>query len=394
MNPAQIILKPDREKSLERRHPWLFSGAVEAVQGDPQSGDTVDIYASDKSFVAQAAYSPHSQIRARAWTWEPDASVDADFLRQRLEAAIAAREPYRQSSNALRLVHAESDGLPGLIVDQYANTLVVQFLSAGAELWKAEIADSLLAITECTSLYERSDAEVRNLEGLEPSEGWLRGEGPTEIEIEEHGLKFIVDIAGGHKTGFYLDQRLNRQRVRALAAGREVLDCFSYTGAMAANALQGGAASVTLVDDSAETLEMARRNLALNGLGADKAEFVDADVFGLLRTMRDSRRSFDMIILDPPKFAPTRSQAEQAARGYKDINLLAFKLLRPGGLLVTFSCSGGVDAALFAKIVAGAALDAGVQARILERLTQAPDHAVALNFPEGEYLKGLICRVG
>lgn len=394
MPDPQLILQPGREKSVLRRHPWIFSGAVAEVRGDPASGDTIEVLSSHGDWLANAAYSPHSQIRARIWNFDRAQAIDADFIRQRLEAAIRARDAYRQESNALRLMHAESDGLPGLIVDQYGDRLVAQFLSAGAERWKDTIADSLLAASGAQALYERSDAEVRTLEGLESVDGWMRRDGDTQLTVEENGLKFTVDLAGGHKTGFYLDQRRNRLRVRQLAAGRDVLDCFAYTGGFALNALAGDAESVTLVEESAGALAQAEGNAALNGLPADKMELIEADVFSQLRTFRDGRRDFDMIILDPPKFAPTRSQVERAARGYKDINLLAFKLLRPGGLLVTFSCSGGVDAGLFQKIVAGAALDAGVDARILERMSQAPDHPVALEFPEGEYLKGLVCRVG
>jgi len=393
-NP-RLILQPERERSLLRRHPWVFSGAIAESQGEPGMGATIDVLANTGEFLARAAYSPHSQIRARAWSFDPEEIVDADFLRRRLERAIASRAPYRTQTDALRLVHAESDGLPGLIVDQYGDTLVVQFLSAGPELWRETLIDLLLELTGLTTIYERSDADVRSLEGLEPRTGVQRGTlAQTTIQITEHEMAFKVDIATGHKTGFYLDQRGNRLRVRELAAGRELLDAFSYTGGFAANALRGEAAKVTLIDDSAEALALARENLALNGLAAEKAEFLDGDVFKLLRLFRDQGRSFDMVVLDPPKFAQTRAQAERAARGYKDINLLAFKLLRPGGLLATFSCSGGVEADLFQKIVAGAALDAGVDARILERLSQGPDHPVALNFPEGAYLKGLVCEVG
>ncbi len=394
MDTPQLTLKPSREKALLRRHPWIFSGAVARVEGDPPPGATVEVLSTHGDWLASAAYSPSSQIRARIWSFDPAQTVDAGFIRQRLEAAIRARDAYRQESNALRLVHAESDGLPGLVVDQYSDTLVAQFLSAGAEFWKDAIADEVLRITGGKQLYERSDAEVRSLEGLESVDGWLRGDGEPQLTVDENGLQFQVDLAGGHKTGFYLDQRRNRLRVRQLAAGREVLDCFAYTGGFAVNALVGEAAAVTLVEESAGALALAEGNAALNRLPAERMELIEADVFSQLRSFRDERRSFDMIILDPPKFAPTRAQVERAARGYKDINLLAFKLLRPGGLLVTFSCSGGVDAALFQKIVAGAALDAGVDARILDRMSQAPDHPVGLHFPEGEYLKGLVCQVG
>lgn len=391
----QLTLKPGRERSLERRHPWVFSGAVAKVVGDPAPGATVAVLSANGEFLAQAAYSPKSQIQARVWTWEREERVDVDFFRRRLERAIASRRGVETESDAYRVVHAESDGLPGIVVDKYADVLVLQLLSWGAEAWRETIADVLMELCKPTAIYERSDAEVRKLEGLDVREGILRGsDAQHAIRITEHGLQFQVDIASGHKTGFYLDQRANRLLLRQFAAGRDVLDCFSYTGGFAANSLRGGAKSVTLVEDSAEALELAKQNLTLNELLLEHASFVRGDAFQVLRRFRDEARQFDLIVLDPPKFAPTRAQAERAARGYKDINLLAFKLLRPGGLLVTFSCSGGVDAALFQKIVAGAALDAGVDARILRRLSQGADHPVALNFPEGEYLKGLVVEVG
>ncbi len=388
-----LILKPGREKSLLRRHPWVFSGAVQHVDDEPESGATVDALSSKGDFLARAAYSPHSQIRARAWTFE-DESVDADFFRKRIRAAIHSRNKLQVTgySNAWRLIYAESDGLPGLIVDRYDDVLVLQSLTAGSEFWKEIIADILLEETGLQTIYERSDADVRELEGLEPQTGLLRGANPQlPITIQEHGLQFNVNIQSGHKTGFYLDQRANRLKVRELAKDREVLDCFCYTGGFTVNALAGGATSVLSVDSSSDALALLRENVALNSLPVERSSALGADVFHHLRKFRDEGRAFDMIILDPPKFAPTAAQAEKAARGYKDINLLAFKLLRPGGILVTFSCSGGVDAALFQKIVAGAALDAGAQAQIVEHLSQAADHPVALNFPEATYLKGLVC---
>jgi 23S rRNA (cytosine1962-C5)-methyltransferase len=389
-----LLLKPGREKSLLRRHPWIFSGAVARLDGDPALGANVDVLGADGQFLARASYSPHSQIRARVWTFDPSEVVEAAFFRQRLERAVAARAGLITSAtNAVRLVHAESDGLPGLIVDRYADVLVAQFLSAGAEYWKETLANLLLEETGLSSLYERSDAEVRELEGLLPRLGFLRGSlNDPRIGITENDLKFTVNMESGHKTGFYLDQRLNRMRVRDLAEGRDVLDCFCYTGGFTVNALAGGAKSVLSVDSSAEALAACREHASLNDLPADRHTTLEGDVFHLLRKFRDEGRSFDLVILDPPKFAPTAAQAEKAARGYKDINLLGFKLLCPGGLLVTFSCSGGVDAALFQKIIASAALDAGVDAQIVEHLSQGSDHPVALNFPEGTYLKGLVCR--
>jgi 23S rRNA (cytosine1962-C5)-methyltransferase len=390
---AQLKLKPERERSLLRRHPWVFSGAVAGLRGAPEPGEMVEIVSATGEFLGQGAYSPHSQIRARVWTWQQNEVVDAAFIRTRLEQAIHSREVTLGDVPARRLVHAESDGLPGIVVDQYGDLLVLQCLAWGAEFWREAIADALMDLCEPASLYERSDVDVRELEGLPPRAGLLRGAELGASQIEEHGLKYAINIGAGHKTGFYLDQRDNRLRVQHLSAGREVLDCFAYTGGFALNALRGGASKVTLVEDSRDALALAGDNLRLNGLAEEKAEFVDGDAFQVLRLFRDQARKFDMVILDPPKFAATKMQAERAARGYKDINLLACKLLRPGGLLVTFSCSGGIDAALFQKIVAGAALDAGVDARILERYSQAADHPVALNFPEGEYLKGLLVEV-
>ena len=390
-----LTLKPGREKSLLRRHPWIFSGAIARVDGDPEPGATVDLLAAGGAFLARAAYSPSSQIRARVWTFDPAEAVDAAFFRKRIAAAIAGRAALHLTpgTDALRLIHAESDGLPGLIVDCYADVLVVQFLSAGVELRRDMIADILLDETGLASIYERSDADVRELEGLLPKVGPLRGAlPPAPFTILENDLKFMVNLESGHKTGFYLDQRENRLRVRGLSAGRDVLDCFCYSGGFTVNALAGEAKSVLSVDASAEALALCRQNVSINSLDVSRHCMLEGDVFQLLRKFRDEARSFDLIVLDPPKFAPTAAQAEKAARGYKDINLLAFKLLRSGGLLVTCSCSGGVDAALFQKIVASAALDAGVEAQILAHLEQAPDHPVALHFPEGAYLKGLVCR--
>jgi 23S rRNA (cytosine1962-C5)-methyltransferase len=388
-----IILKAGREKSLLRRHPWIFSGAIQQVNGDIAPGGTVDLLSSDRQFLAQAAYSPLSQIRARVWTFEEE-PVDTDFLRRRIRSSIQSREVWslRRDTDSYRLIYAESDNTPGLIVDRYGDVLILQSLTTGIEFWKETIADLLLAETGLTTIYERSDADVRELEGLVPQVGLLRGILPQlPVTIHENNLIFNVNFTAGHKTGFYLDQRRNRLRVRQLAKDKDVLDCFCYTGGFSVNALSGGAKSVLSVDSSSDALALCRENVSLNQLPAERHTTLEGDVFHLLRKFRDEGRSFDMIILDPPKFAPTAAQAEKAARGYKDINLFAFKLLRPGGLLVTFSCSGGVDAALFQKIIAGAALDAGVNAQIVESLSQAVDHPVALNFPEGAYLKGLVC---
>ena len=389
----KLILKPGREKSLKRRHPWVFSGAVAKVEGNPGPGETIDIRSVSGEFLAVAAYSPQSQIVARVWDWK-ERAIDRAFFSERVAFAVEERRAflYEEVTDAVRLVHGESDGLPGVIADRYGDVVVVQLLSAGANRWRQEIADALLDASGAVRAWERSDAEVRDLEGLPVVTGPLRGSrDPVQITITENELKFQVSLEHGHKTGFYLDQRENRRRVRELAAGRDVLDAFCYTGGFALNALKGGARSVVAIDSSAEALRLAGVNETLNGLGG--GEWVEGDVFQLLRKLRDGARNFDLIVLDPPKFAPTAAHAEKAARAYKDINLLAFKLLRPGGLLVTFSCSGGVSAELFQKIVAGAALDAGVDARIVERLGPGADHPIALNIPEGDYLKGLVCRV-
>jgi 23S rRNA (cytosine1962-C5)-methyltransferase len=386
-----IVLRKGREKSLKRRHPWIFSGAVEKESG--KAGETLQVRDSSGKTIALAAYSPKSQIRARVWTFDAEEAVDAAFFRGRIERALALREalPTAKQTNALRLINAESDGLPGLVVDRYADVLVAQFLAAGVERWRDTILDLLSEISGCEAIFERSDAEVRKLEGLETRVGFARGNrNASRCPILENGLNFRVDVEQGQKTGFFLDQRDNRQRVRALAAGREVLDGFCYTGGFSIAALAGGAKRVTAVESSKDAIQIAKENLAANPLDASKVEFLQADVFAFLRTLRDKNQKFGLIVLDPPKFAPIAAQVQKAARAYKDINLWALKLLAPGGLLATFSCSGGVSAELFQSIVAGAALDAGAEAKIIERFGAAPDHPVALEFPEGEYLKGLL----
>ena len=388
----QLMLKPGREKSLARRHPWIFSGGVARVQGDPQSGETVAVCAQGGRFLAWAAYSAASQIRARVWSWHEQEPVNANLLRARVQTALAARKQLIPG-DAMRLVHGESDGLPGVIADRYGDVVVLQFLSSGAERWRAELADSVRELTGCACMYERSDADVRELEGLPVRSGVLYGALPAAgVEIREHGLAYGIDVAHGHKTGFYLDQGDNRRRVGELARDRDVLNCFCYTGGFSLNALAGGANSVLSIDSSGPALEQAKDNLGRNHLDAARAEWLEADVFKELRHLRDQGRSFDLVVLDPPKFAPTAAFAEKASRGYKDINLLAFKLLRPAGLLATFSCSGGISADLFQKILAGAAQDAQVDASIVGHFNASADHPVLLSFPEGDYLKGLLIR--
>lgn len=386
-----IRLREGRERSLLRRHPWVFDSAVARGSADP--GETVRIEASDGRFLAWAAFSPASGIRARAWSFQESQRIDAGFFRERVVRALRARARLDIRSDGVRLVHGESDGLPGLVVDRYGDVLVAQFLSAGAERWKKVLADALLAETGLSQLYERSDASARKLEGLPEVAGWLRGEGPTERVITEHGWKFSLDIATGHKTGFYLDQRDSRHAfsgwVRGLAA-RRVLNCYCYTGGFTVAALAGGAEHVTSIDSSGPALERARANVALNGFDAGRTEWLDADVNESLRRFAEAGRTFDAIVLDPPKLAPSAAVAERAARAYKDINRLALGLLEPGGVLFTYSCSGGIPPELFHKIVASAGADAGVDGYIVQRMGGAPDHAMTLSFPEGEYLKGLV----
>ena len=385
-----VRLRDGKERSLLKRHPWVFAGSVDKGGGD--SGETVRVEAADGRFLAWGAVSARSQLRVRAWSFDEAERIDAAFFERRVAQAVAMRARLPIESDGVRLVHGEADGLPGLIVDRYADTLSAQFLSAGTERWKGVIADALLAATGCTRLYERSDSGVRGLEGLAASTGWLRGDGPTEVTIREHDWRLSLDVAEGHKTGFYLDQRDNRARfaqwVRRLGAQR-VLNCYCYTGGFTVAALAGGAAHVTSVDSSAPALARVDAHVAANGFDAARSTCADADVNAFLREQIKAGAQFDAIVLDPPKFAPSAAHADRAARAYKDINRLALKLLAPGGLLLTFSCSGGVGADLFHKIVAGAGIDAGVDGALLARLEAACDHPTTLFFPEGEYLKGL-----
>jgi 23S rRNA (cytosine1962-C5)-methyltransferase len=386
-----IRLRPGKERSLLRQHPWIFESAIGRGAADP--GETVRVESSEGQFLAWAAFSPSSKIRARVWSFDEQQRIDASFFIATCASAIRARDRFGIQSNGVRLIHGESDGLPGLIVDRYADTLVAQFTSSGVERWKDVIADALLAATGLTKLYERSDASSRALEGLPEATGWLRGDGEVELLLQEHSWQLAVNIAEGHKTGFYLDQRDSRKRFfdycQRLKFAR-VLNCYCYTGGFTVAGLQGGAAHVTSIDSSGPALAKAAANVALNGLAPERASFMDADVNASLRQFVEQGRTFDAIVLDPPKFAPTVAHAERAARAYKDINRLAFKILEPGGVLFTYSCSGGISADLFHKIVASAGCDAGVDGFIHERMGGAPDHPMTIHFPEGEYLKGLV----
>ena len=377
----------------------MFSGAVDKVNGNPKLGDTVEIVDSKGNFLAWGAYSPNSQIRARVWSFDENEKIDKDFFVRKLKRCLESRravgfEP--NGANAFRLANAENDFLPGCIIDYYAGYLSVQLLSAGWEIFRDILVECLMEIfPDCKGIIERSDSNVRIKEGLEPQVKILAGEIPQHtIEIEENGLKILVDLHSGHKTGYYLDQRNARKRIGELAKDKRVLNCFCYTGGFGLFAAKGGSKYVRQVDVSVAALELAKRNASLNGLESAEIEYAEADVFTYLRKCRDKGETFDLIILDPPKFAESTSQVEKAAKGYKDINLLAIKLLAPSGMLATFSCSGHISAELFKKIVADAAVDAKRQVQILENFSQAQDHPVLGSFPEGMYLKGLLLFSG
>jgi 23S rRNA (cytosine1962-C5)-methyltransferase len=391
-----IKLKKGRDKSFNRKHPWIFSGAIDSVKDINVNGETVHITSGDGKLLGYGSYSSQSQISVRVLSFNPEDKIDRDFVLQRIESAIQFRKEIinDESTNAYRIINAESDSLPGLVVDKYADYLVCQFLSAGAEFWKKEIIEILSNHFKPTGIFERSDVEVREKEGLKQSTGILFGKAPGGlIEIVENGNKFLVDIVHGHKTGFYLDQRDNRKLLQNFSSGSEILNCFSYTAGFSVYALKAGAGKVINVDSSAEALSLAEKNFALNEIDSSKYENTQDDVFKYLRKLRDTNKQFDVIVLDPPKFAESVSQIEKAARGYKDINLLALKLLKNNGVLFTFSCSGHIVPDLFNKIIADAAADAGREVHLLKYLTQSPDHTMLTSFPEGLYLKGVVCKV-
>lgn len=392
---ATVVLKAGRERSLKRRHPWIYSGAIARVDGDPASGATLRVQSESGEVLGFGAWSPKSQIRARMWSYDPAARIDAGFIGRRIAAAIHARRQLGllEPRGACRLVFSESDGLPGLIVDRYGDYLSCQFLSAGAEYWRDAMLDALVAELAPAGIHERSEASARRKEGLASARGVLRGEAPpARLEIEIAGLRQLVDIADGQKTGAYLDQRDNRRRVAAYAGKARVLDAFAYSGGFALACLQQGAREALLLDSSQSALAVASEQAALNGLDGS-CQFLERDVGAALRELGAAGERFDLIVLDPPKFVHSAEQVNSGSRAYKDVNRLAFGLLNPGGVLASFSCSGHVDALLFQKIVAGAAIDAGRDVQILERLSQPADHPAALHFPEGDYLKGLILRV-
>ncbi|MCB0166590.1 MAG: class I SAM-dependent rRNA methyltransferase [Anaerolineae bacterium] len=396
MITKQVILKKDREKSVLNKHPWLFSGAINRLEGNPESGDVVDVWNSKARFIARGIYNEKSQISVRLLTWNPNDPIDEEFWRRRVSRAVAGRLALKQdqSTNAYRLVYSDADGVPGFIADLYGTWLVVQFLSLAAEKNRKFILNTLLDLVEPQGIYERSDSDSREKEGLVPVTGPVWGEIPPDlIEIVENGLTFQVDIKLGHKTGFYLDQRENRMRASRYFAGKEVLNAFAYTGAFSVYAARAGATRVINIDSSERALQIAENNMLRNGFSGREDVYSAADVFDVLRAYREAGWKFDVIILDPPKFAHSKRNVEKASHGYKDINLLAMKLLKRGGILVTFSCSGVVSPDLFQKILFGASIDAGRTVQIIERLSQGADHPILLTCPESEYLKGLVCRV-
>ena len=394
----RIVLKPGKEKSLLRRHPWVYATAVARVEGRPASGATIEVRAADGRFLALAAYSPESAIRARAWTFDADATVDADLMSRRIRQAVARRAELAVESTAIRIVFGEADGVPGLVVDRYADQLVTQFQSAAVEPWRDVLLDALVQATGCTDIYDRSDGAGRAREGLAPIAGVLRGrDPPPTIEVVEHGLRFLVDVRRGHKTGYYIDQRDNRRLARDLARqmlsrsprGVRCLNCFCYTGGFSMALLAGGAEYVHSIDSSAEALRLGAEHGALNAFDSSRVRWEEADVFAALRALKAEGAQFDIIVLDPPKFAASHHHVDRAARAYKDISLNALRLLAPGGSLLTFSCSGAINVDLFQKIVAGAVIDAGVEAWMVARLGAGADHPLMMTVPESEYLKGL-----
>ncbi|GAA0286624.1 class I SAM-dependent methyltransferase [Psychrosphaera haliotis] len=390
-----IIIRNERVKAVTRKHPWIFSKGVKKVVDNPKLGETIDIKDEDGNWLATGSYSPHSQIRARIWSFNEGDTIDHDFFVARIERAKAIRADIIEKGQltGYRLLAAENDGLPGVTVDVFDTTIVIQLVSAGAEFQRDNIISALKQVFPDFTIYERSDADVRGKEGIKKTRGLIHGELPEDVIISENGIKAYVDVEQGHKTGFYLDQRDNRALLETYVKDKSVLNCFSYTGTFGLYALRGGATSVTQVDLSAEALAIAERNVELNGFDNSKVEYVRHDVFKLLRKYKEDGKKFDVIVMDPPKFAESKAQLTGACRGYKDINRIAMELLNPGGHLLTFSCSGLMETNLFQKVVADAALDANRDVFFKEKLNQAHDHIIASTYPEGFYLKGFVCQV-
>ena len=391
-----VHLHAGKEKSLRRLHPWVFSGAIARVKGTPQAGETVSVHSAEGDWLGYAAWSPQSQIRARIWSFNQGETINAAFFAKRIAAAKALRESLTISSNAYRLVAAEADELPGVTIDKYDNWLVCQLLSTGADYWREAIVAALRELFPECNIYERSDVDVRQKEGLAPLTQVLYSQDgsapPDTLWIKENGLQLGVDIKNGHKTGYYLDQRDSRLAIQKYVQGKRVLNAFSYTGGFGLYAAAAGAAEVVNLDVSAPALAQATVNHQHNNLSAEQLINRQEDVFEALRNFHQTGQRFDVIVLDPPKFVDSKANLTRACRGYKDINRLACMILKPGGTLFTFSCSGLLSGDLFQKVVADAALDAKRPLHIIDRLFQGADHPVRTNFPESLYLKGLVLR--
>ena len=395
-NLGLVKLKKGKESIIKFRHPWIFSGAIDKVENVEENGQLVLVSSSNNQPLAIGSYSFYSQIAVRIWSFDISSKVDKSLLLKRFNSALELRKNIinRSETNAFRVINSESDHIPGLIVDFYAGYYVIQFLSAGVEYFRKEIIEIISNQSDCIGIYERSDSDVRIKENLPLQTKLLFGDSiPEKVLIKENGICFGVDIQKGHKTGFYLDQRDNRLILKNFCKNKNILNCFCYTGGFSAYALTNGANYVVNIDSSAKALELANENHRLNFISDDMYENIEADVFKTLRTFREENRKFDIVILDPPKFADSAANIQKAARAYKDINLLSLQLLNHGGFLFTFSCSGHISRDLFNKIVNDAALDAGREIKFLSYLNQSKDHPILSSFPESYYLKGLLCYV-
>ncbi|WP_129716818.1 class I SAM-dependent rRNA methyltransferase [Pedobacter sp. SYP-B3415] len=392
---VEVILKKGKEKAAIQRHPWVFSGAVEKIKGSPEDGDVIRLVAFDKEFLGYGFFNSRSRIAVRLMEWNEERQIDDTWFESRVAQAVSARRSLlNDQTDTCRIVFSEADFLPGLIVDKYGDFLSLQILSAGMEKKKSLLINILVKELQPKGIFDKSDASAREHEGLSAGTGLLWGAQPPEfLPVKENGIVYHVNIAEGQKSGFYCDQRENRLLLSGYAKDKDVLDCFSYSGGFSLNSLKQGAARVTSVDSSALAIETLRQNVQLNNLDLSRSESIQSDVNKQLRAFRDAGRTFDIIVLDPPKYAPSRSALDRAARAYKDLNRLGMLLLNQGGLLATFSCSGAVDIETFKQIIAWAALDAGKEVQVIRQFTQPEDHPVRLSFPEGEYLKGLLVRV-
>ncbi|HUH34097.1 MAG TPA: class I SAM-dependent rRNA methyltransferase [Daejeonella sp.] len=393
-----VRLKKGKEKAVKQLHPWIFSGAVEQVKGKPENGEIVTVTDNQGEFLAYGFYNDQSRVAVRLLEWNQQTEVNEDWWRLRIRKAVQAREDLMLNgdTNTYRLIFSEADFLPGLIVDRFADYLSVQILTSGIERNKVVILDELQQLLDPLGIFDRSDASARSHEGMEASSGGILSgvEPPEFVTVKENGVLYDVNISSGQKSGFYCDQRVNRKLVADHSAGKRVLDCFSYSGGFSLNAFKQNASEVTSVDSSALALETLKRNIEINKFQNATHRLFQSDVNKQLRAFRESGEKFDVIILDPPKYAPSRSAVSKASRAYKDLNRQAMLLLEQGGLLATFSCSGAIDIASFKQILAWAALDAGKEVQFIHQFSQPEDHPVRSSFPEGEYLKGLLCRVG